>query len=97
MRKTAMMTALVLSLGVSMPQVIFAHEDMTPAEREKKLDKFAKDLDLTQDQKNQVRDIKEDKHRKIEDAEKEANDKIRAVLNPEQQVKFDKMMTDKHE
>src|ERR1041385_3540965 len=98
MNKSAVIAALVLGLGTGMPLPVHAHEhhDMSPAEREKHLDKMAKDLNLTQDQKNQVRSIKEDKHRKIEDAEKEDNDKIRALLNPDQQAKFDKM-TEKHD
>jgi protein CpxP len=102
-KNTTLAAAVILSLGMAATgpsSFVWAndeHHHMSPAEMEKKMDKMAKDLSLTQDQKNQVRSIKEDKHRKMEDAEKESKDRIRAVLTPEQQAKFDKMMEEKHD
>jgi Spy/CpxP family protein refolding chaperone len=97
-KKRALMAALTaITLGASVPAIVLAdcQKAMSPAEREKKLDQMATDLKLTQDQKNQIRTIKDDKHQKMEAAMQDAQDRIRSVLTPEQQVKFDKMLADK--
>jgi Spy/CpxP family protein refolding chaperone len=87
---------LALSMGIAAPTMVRADDKhMSPAEREKKLEKMTSDLKLTQDQKNQVRTIKEEKYQKVEAAKKEAHEKIRALLTPEQQGKFDKMIANK--
>jgi Spy/CpxP family protein refolding chaperone len=94
MKKHLMMAALTLALAI--PGATWANKhDMSPAEREKKLDKMATELKLTQDQKNKVRTIKEEKYNKVQAAVQEAHQKIREVLSPDQQVKFDKMIQEK--
>ncbi len=88
--------AAAMLLGAAVPHLTHAYEDtMTAEERGKKLDRFAADLKLTPDQKTQVHSIKAQKYEKIDAAEKEARDQIRALLTPEQMVKFDKMMEKK--
>ena len=94
--KTRVLLAMVAStLAVGLPRPLFADKELTQAEREEKLNKFSKDLKLTQDQKNQVRTIKEDKYQKISQAKTEADQKIRELLSPDQQVKFDKMVQER--
>ena len=95
MKKIIPTAMLVLTLGAFPAISLAGDKSMSPAEREQKLEKMAKDLKLTQEQKNQIRSIKDDKYQKIEEAKKEAREKIRAVLNADQQTKFDKMIADK--
>ncbi len=95
MKKHVLIAFSALAIGLSWPQAVRAH-DMSPSEREKHLDKMATELNLTQDQKNKIRTIKEDKYQRIEAIEKDADDKIRAELKPDQQAKFDKMKEKHH-
>jgi periplasmic protein CpxP/Spy len=96
MKKRLMSMLMAMQFMALVPVVGIAHDKMmTPAEREKRLDKMAKDLDLTQDQKNKIRTIKDDMYNKIEATESEGHKQIRAILTPEQQVKFDKKLEEK--
>jgi Spy/CpxP family protein refolding chaperone len=49
-------------------------------------------LDLTAEQKTKVDSIFDEVHPKMEAIRKSTDQQIRAVLNPEQQAKFDKMV-----
>jgi len=94
--KRFVLSMLALGCMASFPTASYANEKMTPEERTKKLDKMAKELNLSADQKEKVRAIKDEKYTKIEAAQTDAHNQIRGVLNPDQQVKFDKMMEKKH-
>src|SRR5687768_7607703 len=85
---------LTLGLGVATPPITMANinKGMSAEDREKKLNKMSEKLKLTPDQKEKVRQIKENKHQKMEDARNEANRQIREALTPEQQRKFDEMI-----
>jgi len=89
--------AVAIALASVLPGMLHAdcHEKKTPAEMEKKLDKFSNELKLNADQKNKVRTIKQGKHEKVEAAHKDAQNEIRGLLTPEQQVKYDKMIADR--
>ena len=94
-RRRVLITALVAGLGTGASNSLFADKkEMSQAEREEKLNKMAKDLNLTQDQKNQVRAIKDEMYAKKMQLKQDTHQRIRGVLNSEQQVKFDKQLAD---
>ena len=55
------------------------------------LAKIAKELQLNDEQKTQIKTILTDEYEKIHATREEARGKMRAVLTPEQQAKWDKM------
>jgi len=80
----------------------YAHKWDTRSPQERMLKRFAKRLDLTEDQKRQVATILEQKRAKMdalfnemkpkfEQIRIETGDEIRQFLNPEQQKKFQAM------
>jgi len=91
MNKKLIVLALVFGLAGAVSQFTWA-DSCHGHGKDKSMNKMTKQLNLTKEQQDQIRAIKDEKMQKVEAAQTEAHEKIKAILTPEQQAKFDKKM-----
>ncbi len=96
-----LLIALAVVFGLCLQNAVAQTESQTmPKEKTKsevvanvkaELAKIAKELQLTEDQKASIKTILTDEFTQIQTIRDDAHGKMRAVLTPEQQAKWDKM------
>ncbi len=82
----------MLSLGLSLGSVIYGEHDHAhhgELESGVSMDKMAKELNLTEDQKEQIKKIMEEKKQKMMEIMTSTQEKVKGVLTEEQKKKFE--------
>jgi hypothetical protein len=95
-KKQWILAAALFAFAAPLPTAAFAGCEYCE-DTGKMMDNMKKELNLSDDQADRIKAIKEAKKEKVDAAKKEAREQIKAVLNPDQQSRFDKMMERKEE
>lgn len=90
---------ITLALIAIIPLTVFAFpgEGRFQQNHEKRIEKLATKLNLSDSQKTQVKEIFQTQHEKIKAIREETRSRLQVILTPEQMEEMDKMKERRHE